>query len=208
MASALLLIAFAFSNCGLPIPVFDVSNESDSSVAYPCQHSHCGCKSAHHCWTKCCCRSPQQRADWAKKHGVTPPSYAVLSEAPSSPEGDTPSEEVRVSALKDLIEKSTLLLLSCGVGAKSHPTDANKGLSAANKPHVAKVAANKQRFRLQILADECRGKSSEFSWLPWMSLAKLVPANIEDLELCRVIVLPRPILDSLEPSPDTPPPRA
>lgn len=40
--------------------------------AYPCQHGRCGCTTAGHCWTSCCCHSPRERLAWAKRHGIVP----------------------------------------------------------------------------------------------------------------------------------------
>ena len=75
----LLLISFCASSLPIPIQSFE-SLRIDSSESYPCKGGACGCKSAHQCWTRCCCNSPAKRAAWAKKNGVTPPSYAILEE--------------------------------------------------------------------------------------------------------------------------------
>ncbi len=36
---------------------------------------------AEQCWTRCCCQSPRERAEWARRHRVVPPSYAILTDS-------------------------------------------------------------------------------------------------------------------------------
>ena len=47
---------------------------------YPCEGCACGCDTAEHCWTQCCCHSLDERLAWAEAHGVALPR-AVASMA-------------------------------------------------------------------------------------------------------------------------------
>lgn len=58
----------------------DVSAESDHE-RYPCESHGCGCGSARHCWTACCCHSTREKLAWAIEHGVTPPADIAFSDA-------------------------------------------------------------------------------------------------------------------------------
>lgn len=78
VTASLCLVVAVFT--ALPTPIVSrQKDDTDSKVAterFPCENSPCGCRTAQHCWTKCCCRTPKQRAEWAKSNGVVPPSYA------------------------------------------------------------------------------------------------------------------------------------
>jgi hypothetical protein len=58
----------------IPVPVLRLSEPDE--IPYPCQGGHCGCSSAHQCWTSCCCMSLEQRLEWARSRGIEPPVYA------------------------------------------------------------------------------------------------------------------------------------
>jgi len=137
--------------CVVPVPLPMMSQKGDDpqEVAYPCQNRSCGCKSAYQCWTSCCCFSPQQRLEWAKKHGVTPPSYAVL------PKGtDTPS--ATCSRCKPKAESKQCERCCCSEGKKNCKSDISKlGCSP------------KQRYLVVIEALRCGGHSADLTQLPW-----------------------------------------
>jgi hypothetical protein len=44
-----------------------------SDESFPCEGCACGCISAEHCWTNCCCHSLEDRLDWARANGVLVP---------------------------------------------------------------------------------------------------------------------------------------
>lgn len=52
---------------------FPIAPPGLSGVAFPCQGSSCGCRTAGDCWLGCCCLTPAQRLAWAKANDVTPP---------------------------------------------------------------------------------------------------------------------------------------
>ncbi len=86
-----LLVLVSVCLAVFPIPVSTIEVPLVISQRFPCEHGRCGCATAEHCWTACCCNSPAQRLDWAKKNGVTPPAYAVLTDERTEP---SPSKTV------------------------------------------------------------------------------------------------------------------
>ncbi len=44
-----------------------------SAERYPCEGCACGCGSAEHCWTSCCCHTLEERVDWAIANNVAIP---------------------------------------------------------------------------------------------------------------------------------------
>jgi hypothetical protein len=70
--AALALLAYLAATLGfaLPHPV------RKSGRPFPCQHHLCGCQTAEQCWRHCCCYSPEERRDWARKNNVPVPADA------------------------------------------------------------------------------------------------------------------------------------
>jgi len=58
-----------------------------SEERFPCEGCACGCISAEHCWTNCCCHSIEDRLAWARANGVLVPraiarrAFAALQQA-------------------------------------------------------------------------------------------------------------------------------
>ncbi len=75
--SLLVLGCVLFASAPFPIGLKVVRH--DAGTPFPCMNCACGCATAEQCWTSCCCFTPAERERWAEEHGVTPPSYAVLS---------------------------------------------------------------------------------------------------------------------------------
>jgi len=71
---AAMFLSLGLVSFPIPIPVLRLSEPDE--VPYPCQGGHCGCSSAHQCWTSCCCMSLEQRLEWASSRGIEPPVYA------------------------------------------------------------------------------------------------------------------------------------
>jgi hypothetical protein len=137
-ATALLVLVGICASI-LPIPLGRVLPDSkDLSQPFPCQHCACGCKSAEQCWKNCCCFSPTEKAAWAKKNGVTPPSYAVLK------------DENRLAE-----------------NGKASNKECSKGC-CSKKGIVSKEPASTEAVMvLSIMAYQCSGQSSVFCLLPW-----------------------------------------
>jgi hypothetical protein len=196
----LLLISFCASSLPIPIQSFE-SLRIDSSESYPCKGGACGCKSAHQCWTRCCCNSPAKRAAWAKKNGVTPPSYAILEEP-------TKVNHQSIAALRKKISSNVPGDSCCGASNKK---DKEASLLASctskTKAPVVHRKTNKNLV-LTMLALKCQGKDSVFTHLPWMALSIAQPAvALEDVR----VVFDRPrasVLTSVSLDLDPPPPKA
>src|SRR5687768_6896601 len=74
-ASALLLVTYALTAAGVPLPLS--SRPAKSGELFPCAASQCGCDSAERCWRSCCCHTLAERLAWARRHGVRPPEFVI-----------------------------------------------------------------------------------------------------------------------------------
>jgi hypothetical protein len=68
-----MFISWGMVSFPMPMPIVRLAESEEG--AYPCQGGHCGCSSAHQCWTSCCCMTLEQRLQWAKSRGIEPPDY-------------------------------------------------------------------------------------------------------------------------------------
>jgi hypothetical protein len=75
--SLLLIVVYAVVSIGIPLPPV----AKTASERFPCENCACGCSSAVQCWNNCCCHSLSERLAWAKREGVTPPSYLQTTQA-------------------------------------------------------------------------------------------------------------------------------
>ena len=74
-ARAALLVAYAITAAGVPLPAGNFAQKSGEF--FPCSDCACGCASAEQCWRSCCCHSLAERMAWARVHGVRPPEFAI-----------------------------------------------------------------------------------------------------------------------------------
>jgi hypothetical protein len=74
-ARAALLVAYAITAAGVPLPAGNLAQKSGE--LFPCSDCACGCASAEQCWRSCCCHSLAERMAWARVHGVRPPEFAI-----------------------------------------------------------------------------------------------------------------------------------
>lgn len=199
----------------LPVPLPSLPSDSkDLSEPFPCQASPCGCQSAKQCWTTCCCNSPAQRLSWAKKNGVVPPSYAVLSDDTAvansfvsvkksccsgkhAPNGDVAPRQAEAN----VVAKRSC----CAKSSEQKVTElANKSPSETNSKEKKLRAKS---FAIGALMMRCAGKSADFSLMPW----SLVPPPNVDLiipaTLVGAVCVQSPVLFSVSSEPDVPPPR-
>lgn len=78
-----LLVVFSVVSSGLPVPLLSVPelktdrNESGEVERFPCEKCPCGCRTASHCWDKCCCKTDAQKIAWAKANKVQPPAFLI-----------------------------------------------------------------------------------------------------------------------------------
>jgi|694.fasta_scaffold89972_2 hypothetical protein len=223
--SSVVLISFLFGYFPIPIPVFRGS--ADASLGeFPCQGGACGCGSAKSCWTSCCCMGPAARKAWAKRNGVTPPSYAILDESPSPPttsqashapaasscctakRPDTAADDCCATdqatcdiAASSRDHKST----SCCDAKRSSTKDASSKHAAVNQADT--TDANALAFALSIQAMKCRGAASDFNWLPWFVWSIPKGTSVIDHGTDIIDRLVDQQADSLSMGPSPPPPR-
>jgi hypothetical protein len=193
--SLMALISFCAASFPLPIAV-PHSDHVDSSQAFPCQKSSCGCKSAHQCWTHCCCMSPKQRFEWAEKNGVTPPTYAT------KPANESTNRPVAVKKQSSCCPPSRTIENHEGKVAESK----NCCSEVSTTTKSAKTSKS-IRYTLTILALKCQGQSTPFTMLPWTILTTTYAAwlSTEYFGLLSVVAAPNPAI--IFSQPDTPPPR-
>jgi hypothetical protein len=194
--SCVLLVAFCVSS--VPVP-FESAEPlvQDSSERFPCEGHRCGCKTAHQCWTNCCCNSPKQRVAWAKRNNIQPPAYAVLSD-PDETESD------RFDRLRKNVAKKSAAEDYCGTSKCGHCDNQKKPKENSERTATGK----KKTFVLSMLALRCQGKSSAMTSLPW-----LVPTIRPDVEIRHTAPEPYGICVSsfwfsFNLEPETPPPKA
>ncbi len=72
---AVSLLAYLAASLGFPLPA--PARHKPGGQPFPCQDHPCGCQSAEQCWTHCCCLTPEQHWEWARRHHVEPPAYAT-----------------------------------------------------------------------------------------------------------------------------------
>lgn len=75
-------LAYAIGAAGLPLAVPVLPSplallRGADQQRYPCEDCACGCATANHCWTRCCCHTLSERIAWARREGVRPPDAAL-----------------------------------------------------------------------------------------------------------------------------------
>ena len=166
----------------IPIPVPSVSllQQGQLSQPYPCQASKCGCRSAEQCWTSCCCHTPAERFAWAKKHGVTPPTYAVRPK---------PQVEKHAVSTRGTVQQHspTVQAVCCSVfDTRAKPDNLQSQLqtvvtqsccspsSSASKTAPVETRERKSTV-LTIMALKCRGFGAEFTGIGWAIIVHQAP---------------------------------
>ena len=196
---------------------------------FPCQNCPCGCKSAEQCWAACCCFTPAERFAWAKKKGVTPPSYA---HRPTSKDtaADGRSNDSRVVSVNERTkltccppQKASNAKRACRTIAKSKitATGQSEGYVAASTkscgsccevPKADRVGARatnspSRKIVLSMFALKCQGKSSVFTLLPWTILATIQKVALYEHEFGSAHQVAAMAPAAIYSKPDTPPPK-
>ncbi|MGN6546719.1 MAG: hypothetical protein ACTHK7_16815 [Aureliella sp.] len=154
-----MLIAFCATL--LPLPIVPSSYSKEGDEAFPCQDSPCGCRTAHQCWTSCCCTTPAERLAWAKRHGVTPPAYAKQVLQASAAVAVKPVAAAAKTAKNCCAKKETRSC--CQAKATSREAAAPK--------------RGPRRFVIGALVLGCQGKASAMTSLPWAIVP--VPPSVQ-----------------------------
>ena len=76
LIAAASLLVYALVSTGLPIPL-PRPVVAPGEERFPCEKCGCGCSSATHCWSKCCCHTLSENLAWARREGVRPPEFAL-----------------------------------------------------------------------------------------------------------------------------------
>ena len=187
----------------VPIPIGTKITSRSTSEPFPCMDCHCGCTTPEHCWTNCCCYNPAERAEWAEEHGVTPPSYAVLSQ---------PTKAISVDVSTSRACCSRPVAARCEHCQSDAESPRSSSASCTTQPctteNAAQCASSQSTLLvLSVAALRCQGASSQFTLLPWAIL------DLSSIDSMPVEPQMEPYLVFNESSvaryvaPDTPPPR-
>ncbi len=212
LSRLLLLIYYSFVVVGAPIQLpssggaaSETATDQQTSARFPCEGGSCGC-TVEHCWSSCCCRDQQQRLDWARTNGVTPPSTALQA-------ARTAGLDVSEWFNDDGSSESGSTTETCCDQGRDEGTGGDCGSvdSCCDRPHTDTPSDNSIDSELNLgtsilVAMSCRGL--DIVWLTVTaaplgnSLAIADDAQSEALTVSRFIfVEPDPY------SPPTPPPR-
>ena len=75
------LVAFILASQGIaprglmpsPALLARIGLPAAAEERFPCEGCACGCGTAEHCWTSCCCHTLEERVDWAIANNVALP---------------------------------------------------------------------------------------------------------------------------------------
>jgi hypothetical protein len=132
----LALSSVAACSLALPLPV---PAAKPGAAPFPCQHHACGCRDPESCWRSCCCFTTQEKLAWAKRHGVSPPKFALAA------------------AERERNGKAACCTKTCCLAAAEHEHAAGGSTHTAPPPN---------RAVLLILALKCRGVQVSVTLLP------------------------------------------
>lgn len=159
------LLTFVAALLPLPIPQMHEHDE-ESSEPFPCQHHHCGCRSADQCWKKCCCFTNAQKVAWAKSHHVQAPEFVIAaakseSTAQSCTGGSCCLKEKPQAKVTTATPPS-----NCQISANVDlPNDSPLVRTANEKPDRPEMT-----YVFGFRAQECQGQVWGWSVLPWSIL--------------------------------------
>jgi hypothetical protein len=200
---AVSLLAYLAASLGFPLPA-PARLKSAGGQPFPCQDNPCGCQTAEQCWTHCCCLTPEQHWEWARRNHVEPPAYATRPE----PQGwrTTPRRAGAAAAA------SETTCAACARGA-AQPCCHN-GAGDCCRPKPAEPAKNATppdeapvRWALGVSALHCQGYAS--LWVGGGAVLPAPPGPSWRPGLLPVgwVLHADPAAPRVPTSPPTPPPR-
>jgi hypothetical protein len=204
----LALVNYSAMALGLPLPASVVSAPV-SGEAHPCRDHRCGCVSAEQCWKACCCYSHDEKLAWARRHGVTVPSY-VLAEPEVRPASNRSPVRKSCCAPAAAIAK-TKSCCSSANGAAAHDEAACKAATAVHAGAKQQAGTDEQpsHWVSYLNAARCRGAATT----AWLSVPISLPVNpatdvstFENLLIAQVCIVTQ-TLSSVSFPPALPPPR-
>jgi hypothetical protein len=195
---AVSLLAYLAASLGFPLPA--PARHKSGRQPFPCQDNPCGCQTAEECWTHCCCLTPEEHWEWARRHHVEPPAYATRPE----PQGwRTTPRRAREEAAAPETTCAACARSCCGGGqgdcCRPKPAEPTK---ATPPPEERTV-----RWALGISALHCQGQAT--LWIGGGAVLPAPPAPAWAPNLVPVgWALPTDLVGPrVFTSPPTPPPR-
>lgn len=150
----------------LPLPMDSGSRpKKDLSQPFPCQNRPCGCRSAQHCWQKCCCFTNAQKVAWARRHRVALPDEVLAAARREAIQPDPTAKSCCSKA------SSSLASTGCdsGRGTRPAPSPAGKRVVKDQSSAAASSTQAASKVVIGVMAAQCQGQ--DWSWL-------VVPAGI------------------------------
>lgn len=199
LLAGLCVFAHLGTTIGLPLPTL---SQLDRAKPYPCQHHHCGCRSADQCWRSCCCMTMREKLAWARNHSVTTPEFVVLAAAEEAREALAPGccgdhhERIGSCCSRHCQEVNQA---STARGAEN-PTDQSETIGDSTTDGIDWV--------IGIHAQKCRGLT-----LMWITMGAIAPAPpsfeipIDSTPPVPCTTLGPSLWASVALPPDVPPPR-
>ena len=185
--AGVLLVHFLLAAMPLPLPELT----SLSSERFPCEQCACGCNTAKHCWTACCCHTPAQRMAWARRNGVTPPPYAIVDDEPEA------------AQIVDKVIGSGDDLPACCSKKEPAKADALPSCCQVKEPVKESIA---NRYVLLIEALKCHGLRPGLGSLGWVITQPAKAIGVPSPLLLFVIVHHDDISTTVSSPPAAPPP--
>ncbi len=118
-----------------------------SSERFMCESDGCGCATAHHCWTSCCCHSVTERLAWAIREGVAPPAFVTFS------------NEQWLAAMNS-VEPGKAHCELCVDEAKSRLSRGESTACASDRGTIAESAGHTPRSGSSVSPLSCKGVST------------------------------------------------
>lgn len=162
LIAAAVLMTFIAALLPIPIPQIP-ENDGESSEPFPCQHHHCGCRTAEQCWKKCCCFTNAQKVAWAKSHHAQAPDFVIAAARTETASHSCSGGSCCRKATAD-----------AKVAASTQQLGTSASPRAGAGPAVQQEAQRPKRlgaaYVLGFRAQECQGQVWGWSVLPWSIL--------------------------------------
>lgn len=134
--SVVWLVLLSFAICLVGFPGYS-KRISPTDEPFPCMHCPCGCHSAAQCWDQCCCHTDVEKLAWAKRNGVTPPTFLL--------------ERVQQKTAQASPVHACCAKRACCASATSAPTE------SSSKPSESVRNATPMKGVLWVAAQRCKG---------------------------------------------------
>jgi hypothetical protein len=193
--AAAMIVGYVAVMSGLPLP--SARRPAKTDELFPCSTCGCGCDSAERCWTNCCCHTLAERLEWAAKHGVRPPEFALADAR------DAGLDISRWDGGSKVVRVAVAARSCCETKAKAASPSCCTKKTVANRTCCARESKPPQMIGWRALA--CHGQS-----LHWLAaVPTLIPRPLDfshELPLVAWLAPPTSEIAAVDGDAPTPPP--